>query len=46
MDQDSGSQNTRCFAQQKAVAVTVSGGDKMEENKLFDPFLSVKLISC
>ena len=28
MDQDSGSQNTRCFAQQKAVAARVSGGEK------------------
>ena len=28
MDQDSGSQNTRCFVQQKAVAARVSGGEK------------------
>ena len=29
LDQDSGSQNTRCFVQQKAVASRVSGGEKM-----------------
>ena len=28
MDQESGSQDTQCFAQQKAVAARVSGGEK------------------